>query len=60
MEQSLENGYNYINILKRIYPNQSIRDICTESYNQLNQMKIEIKLSNKAFGKKGCLLNMFY
>ena len=43
MEQSFENGCNYINILKRVFPNRNIRDVCTESTEKLNKMKIELK-----------------
>lgn len=43
MEQLLNNGYNFVNILKRIHPNKNIRDVCTMLINQLNGINIEIK-----------------
>ena len=43
MERNFGNGLAYMNILKSVYPDKEIRDVCTNSVSQLNKLAIEIK-----------------
>ena len=43
MEKVFGNGYAYITILKSVFPDRQIRDVCTDAVNDLNKIMIEVK-----------------
>jgi hypothetical protein len=43
MERLFGNDYNYINIIKNVFPSKEIRDACKDATTELNKLSIEIK-----------------